>query len=166
MTHDTPSVFRLSGACYLDYMHYPLIDPQLLSSLRLTHGIFNAVVMLLLIYHGRVGIAIRRERRADRPLPFPLIRRHRKGGPVFAGLAVFGYLSGVVLVLLDTGNLLEHPYHFLVGSTIVFLIVTTVIFSRKIKGRDSPYRTPHFVIGITILIFYPVQAFLGIGVLF
>ncbi len=146
-------------------MHYPLIDRELLSALRPAHGIFNFIVMLLFFYQGKAGIAIRRARKARAPLPFPAIRRHRKGGPFFAGLAVAGYLFGIVLVLLDTGNLLEYPAHFLCGTVLVFLILATFIISRKIKGRESPSRTPHFALGIIILALFVVQALLGIGVL-
>ncbi len=87
-------------------MDYPQIDRQLLSYLRLAHGLFNTTVMALIFYHGRLGLAIRRARCAGLPLPFPLIRRHRKGGPILAGLGLTGFLIGLTLVLLDTGNVL------------------------------------------------------------
>ena len=69
-------------------MQYPLIDRQLLSSLRFVHGGFNTCVVLLFLYHARLGITIRRARMAHGPLPFPVIKRHRKGGPVLAALGV------------------------------------------------------------------------------
>lgn len=146
-------------------MEYPLIDRQLLSNLRLAHGAFNTVVMLLFFYHARLGFGIRRARLSRTPLPLPAIKRHRKMGPVLAVLSGLGFLAGLTLVLLDTGNVLEHPAHLFVGAAIVALIVTTFVISRKIKGTDSPLRTPHFVIGIAILCLYLVEVFLGIGVL-
>ena len=77
-----------------------------------------------------------------------------------------GFLIGLTLALLDSGNILEFPEHFMVGCAIVLCLLSTFLISRKIKGPDSPYRTPHFVLGITILCLYLIQVFLGIGVLF
>lgn len=146
-------------------MEYPLIDRQLLSNLRLAHGAFNTSVMLLFFYHARLGFGIRRARLSHAPLPFPAIKRHRSLGPVVALLGGLGFLVGLTLVLLDTGNVLEHAAHLFVGAAIVALIATTFFISRKIKGMDSPLRTPHFIIGIAILCLYLVEVFLGIGVL-
>jgi uncharacterized membrane protein len=146
-------------------MSYPLIDRQLLSYLRLGHGSFNTFVMLLFFYHAHLGITIRRARKARGPLPFPVIKRHRKGGPVLAVLGVLGFCIGFTLVMLDTGKILEYPYHFFAGCAIVFCLITTFVISRRIKGPDSPYRTPHFTLGIAILCLYLIEAFLGIGVL-
>ncbi len=146
-------------------MQYPLIDRSLLSYLRLVHGSYNTIVMALFFYHARLGVTIRRARRAHTPLPFQTIKRHRKGGPVLAGLSVFGFCIGLTLVVLDTGNVLEYPPHFLAGLTIVLCIIGTFIISRRIKGPDSPYRTPHFILGIAILCLYVIEVFFGLGVL-
>lgn len=147
-------------------MQYPLVDRQLLSSLRLAHGSYNSIVMLLFFYHGWLGFTIRRARKSKAPLPFAAIKRHRKIGPVLAFMGGFGFLIGLTLILLHTGNVLEYPPHFLVGCTIVLCLLSTFLISRKIKGPDSPYRTPHFVLGIAILCLYLIQVFLGIGVMF
>jgi hypothetical protein len=85
---------------------------------------------------------------------------------VLAIMGGLGFLIGLALILLDTGNVLEYPPHFLVGCTIVLCLLSTFLISRKIKGPDSPYRTPHFVLGIAILCLYLIQVFLGIGVMF
>jgi hypothetical protein len=147
-------------------MQYPLVDKQLLSPLRLVHGSYNSLVMLLFFYHGWLGITIRRARKSKAHLPFAVIKRHRKTGPVLAIMGGFGFLIGLTLTLLDSGNILQFPAHFMVGCTIVLCLLSTFLLSRKIKGSDSPYRTPHFVLGITILCLYLIQVFLGIGVLF
>lgn len=146
-------------------MQYPLIDRQLLSNLRLVHAAFNAIVMFLFFYQARLGFAIRRARRANTPLPFPAIKRHRTRGPVLAVLGGLGFCAGLTLVLLDTGNVLEYPPHLFTGLTIVLLLITTYLISRKIKAQDSPFRTPHFILGIALLCLYLVEVFLGIGVL-
>ncbi len=146
-------------------MQYPLIDRQLLSNLRLAHGAYNTAVTLLFLYHGRLGLSIRRARMSQAPLPFPAIKRHRKMGPVLTILGGLGFCIGLTLVLLDTGNILEYPAHFFVGAALLSLIVTTFLISRKIKGQDSPLRTPHFILGLAILSLYLIEVFLGIGVL-
>ena len=147
-------------------MQYPLVNRQLLPSLRLVHGSYNSLVMLLFFYHGWLGITIRRARKSNGRLPFAVIKRHRKTGPALAIMGGFGFLIGLTLTLLDSGNILQFPAHFMVGCTIVLCLLSTFLISRKIKGPDSPYRTPHFVLGITILCLYLIQVFLGIGVLF
>ncbi len=145
-------------------MQYPLIDRQLLADLRPVHGIYNAVVMLLFLYQGWLGLRIRRERRGRAPLPFPLIKRHRRMGPVLVILGGLGFLEGLTLVLLDTGNVLEFPPHLFTGFTIVVLLIATYKITRDIKGPDSPYRTPHFILGVAILCLYLVNVVIGLGV--
>ena len=81
-------------------------------------------------------------------------------------MGVLGFFIGFTLVVLDSGNVLQFPAHFLVGCTIVLCLLSTFLVSRNIKGPDSPYRTPHFVIGIAILCLYLVEVFIGLGVLF
>jgi hypothetical protein len=146
-------------------MPYPLIDRELLADLRLAHGAYNAVMMLLFLYQGRLGFMIKRARLANAPQPFPLIRRHRQVGPVLVILGGLGFLEGLTLVLLDTGNILEYPPHFFTGLAIVVLLIATYKISRDIKGRESPYRFPHFVLGIAILSLYVLNVLFGIGVL-
>ncbi len=147
-------------------MRYPLISRHILSNLRLVHACYNTSIMLLFFYHGWLGLTIRRQRRAKAPLPFPMIRRHRKMGPVMIVLGVLGFFIGLTLVLIDTGRVLEYPPHLFTGLVIVFLLLTIYAVSRKIKGTDSPYRTPHFILGIILLCLYLIEVFLGIGVLF
>jgi cytochrome b561 len=108
---------------------------------------------------------IRRARMAHGPLPFPVIKRHRKGGPVLSALGIVGFCIGFTLVMLDSGKVLQFPLHFVVGCVIVFCLIATFIISRKIKGPDSPYRTPHFYLGIAILCLYLINVVLGLGVL-
>ena len=147
-------------------MRFPLIDRQLLAHLRLVHAFFNTAVMIFFFYHAGIGIAIRRARRAKAPLPFPLIRRHRKMGPLLAAAGIFGYCIGLALVLLDTGNVFEYVWHFTAGSFIVALIIATFIISRRIKGQDSPLRRPHWYMGLAILCLYVIEVFLGAVILF
>lgn len=148
-------------------MHYPLIDKELLSVLQSSHATFNVVVMLLFWHQAWMGMKIRKARRqAGGALPFTLIRRHRKAGPVYAALALFGYLFGIVIVVLHKGRLLEHPAHFFTGTILIAVIMVSIVLSRRIQGQQSPYRTAHFIAGLFLLVLYLLQVLLGIGVLF
>jgi hypothetical protein len=146
-------------------MTYPLIDRQLLADFRLVHGGFNLCVLLLFFYQAKLGLSIRRARKAGATLPFPAIKRHRSMGPILALLGVLGFCAGIALVLLNTGNILEFPPHLFGGIGIVALLGITFAFSRSIKGPESPFRTPHFIIGIVLLCLYLLEALLGLSVL-
>jgi Protein of unknown function (DUF4079) len=138
----------------------------MLEYLKFVHGFYNVLVMVLLFFQGWLGISIRRARRSQAPLPVKAVKRHRKMGPILALLGALGFLVGLVLVLVDTGRVLEYPPHLFVGMAIVILLISTFLISRKIKGPDSPFRTPHFRLGLFVLLPYIVQSFLGLGVLF
>lgn len=142
-----------------------MMDRAFLDDLRLLHGSFNTIIALLFIYHGSLGWRIRKERKRGGERNSRLIRRHRKEGPIFAVLGVAGYFAGVGLILIDKGHLFEYPIHMIVGSCIALLIIMTFIISKKIKGSESSWRTPHFMIGFFILLLYIMQIYLGLGIL-
>lgn len=147
-------------------MQYPLIDKHLLAYLRPAHGVYNAIVVLLFLYQGQLGFRIRRARKAGAAPLFEKIKRHRRMGPVLVILGGLGFLEGLTLVMLDSGKVLQFPLHLFTGLTIVVLLIATYKISKDIKGPDSSYRTPHFVLGSAILCFYLVDVVIGIGVLF
>jgi len=142
-----------------------MIPAESVDYLKILHGSFNAVVALLFLYTGSLGWSIRKERRAGGQRNVMVIKRHRRAGPIFAVLGVAGYLAGALLVYLDKGHLVEYPSHLLAGSCIALLIMTTFILSKMIKGSASPWRTPHFVIGLLILFLYLLQIYIGLNIL-
>ena len=147
-------------------MEYPLINKELLSYLRLGHGLFNFSIVLLFFYTARLGLLIRRSRNSGSERPAATIRRHRKLGPILAGLGVLGFGAGITLILVDTGNILKYPAHLLVGMIIVALLLATFLVSRKIAGPEaSPSRQAHFLLGLAILSLYLLEVILGLGVL-
>jgi uncharacterized membrane protein len=87
-------------------------------------------------------------------------------GPVLTVLGIAGFFAGLTVITLDERNYLEYWHHLFTGLTIVLLLGVTYYLSKWIKGPDSPYRTPHFVIGIVILCLYLLEALLGVGILF
>jgi hypothetical protein len=134
--------------------------------LRIVHGLFNAFVAVLFFYQGWLGLTIRRARRSQASIPLGAVRRHRKTGPVLASLGGLGFLVGLILAIIDTGRILFYPLHLFIGLTIVVFLIGTFLISRRIKRLDSPYRTPHYILGICILLLYVFQSFLGLGILF
>jgi hypothetical protein len=146
-------------------MQFPLISKDLIAVFKLVHGAFNFTMMLLFFYHARNGLMIRRARANNKPLPFQAIKRHRRMGPILALLGAGGFSAGLALVLLDTGNLLEHPPHLFVGTAIVSLLLITYLVSRKIAGPASKQRDLHYRLGLAVLALYLVNVVLGIGVL-
>ncbi len=143
-----------------------MIDKQIIAYLKLIHGAFNTLVMLLLIYQGWFGLRIRNIRRAGKPPDFKITKRHRKNGPFFTILGCSGFIAGIIIVYLDKGGIFEYPLHLITGSIITFSLITTYLISKRISGAKSPLRTPHFILGIGIVCLYLIQVFLGLGILF
>jgi len=147
-------------------MEFPLISQKLLTPLRLGHGIFNLSLVILFFYTARLGLQIRKARKQGQPRPALAIKRHRKLGPVLAALGPLGFGVGIILVLIDTGNIFKYPAHLSVGIIIVALLVSTFLVSRKITTpKASPFRQTHFLLGLTILTLYLLEVILGLGVL-
>jgi hypothetical protein len=132
--------------------------------LKLLHGSYNIVMMVLFIRQGVVGIAIRRERVAGRTPLFEAIKRHRRAGPILTLLGSFGFLAGALIGFIDHGHLLHYPRHFITGAVLVLLLGVTYLISRKIKGPALPWRFVHLITGIAILALYLVQVYLGLGI--
>ena len=146
-------------------MQFPLISRELIANLKLVHGLFNLTVMLLFFYHARNGLLIRRARRTKSPPPLPAIKRHRRLGPLLALLGAGGFAAGLLLVIVDTGNVFAYPAHLFAGVAILLLLFFTSRLSRKIVGLAAPQRDLHFRLGITILVLYLVNVVLGAAVL-
>ena len=147
---------------YIDALS--MLDKTLLSDLRLVHGSYNSVMMLLFLYQGYLGLRIRSARKTGNKPPFNLIKRHRHLGPVLAPLGVLGFLAGVALALLDYGGLMKNTLHFFTGLLIACSITTTYFVCKQIRGPESPARNLHFRLGVFILCLYPIQVFLGLGI--
>ena len=141
-----------------------MVSKQIIAYLKLSHAAYNFTMMVLFICQGRLGLQIRRGRLAGSP-PFELIKRHRRNGPLLAFMGVCGFLSGVIIVGLDSGELLKYYYHYLVGLSLASLIVTTFVVSKRIKGPAAYWRNIHRAIGLLIICLYVVQLFMGLNVL-
>lgn len=142
-----------------------MIAREWIDFIRVLHGAYNALVAIAFLYQGWLGLKIRKTRRTGSTKEFGVIRRHRGNGPVLALLGILGYVAGATLIIIDKGHFFEYRVHHLVGLSIVILLATTFLVSRKIKGPVSPWRTPHFLLGLAILGAYLVQLFLGLNIL-
>jgi len=147
-------------------MPYPEAEHLVVPYLKYAHGLYNILVIMLFLFQGWLGLKIRHGRISGNPQEVKFVRRHRKVGPAFAIMGIFGFIGGIGTAYLSEGEIFEYPFHFLTGLTISSLIILTFLISRKIRGRESPWRNPHYIIGIVIITLYFFQAFLGIGMLF
>ena len=137
----------------------------LIPYLQIGHGLFNLSLFAIFVYQGRLGWLIRRNRQAGSPPEVAKVRRHRALGPILAALMPIGYLAGLLLSYLDYGVWTQYPFHLAGGSLLVTAVTATWFISRKIRGAHSPWRTPHFVLGLAILVIFVCQVLLGLNVL-
>lgn len=141
------------------------MDNKTIYNLKLAHASFNFMLFLLFCFQAWLGRKIRTERLAGKPISLNIVKRHRKQGPVFAILGILGFMAGMTLIYLDKGRLLQYPLHFIVGSLIALLLFITFMISRKISSSAPEWRTPHFIIGISLIFLYLIQALLGLSIL-
>ncbi|MCE5262161.1 MAG: DUF4079 family protein [Deltaproteobacteria bacterium] len=140
------------------------IAREWLDLLKILHGTYNTLIALALLYQGSLGLKIRKARREGGE-ELRAVGRHRRSGPLLVLLGILGYVAGVILIYLDKGHLFEFRIHHGVGLMIVILLFATFRVSRRIGAPDSPWRTPHFLLGVTILCAYLLQLYLGLNIL-
>ncbi len=133
--------------------------------LQIGHGLFNFILFAAFVFQGRLGWLIRRNRQAGRPPEPVTVRRHRRLGPCLGALMPIGFLGGLMLCYLDNRVWIKYPFHLTVGALLVLAVISTWIISRKIHGPRSPWRTPHFIVGLVILLIFLWQIFLGLNLL-
>jgi hypothetical protein len=134
--------------------------------LRIAHGLINFTIVLCFIIQAWLGLQIRKQRSAKKELPFAIIRRHRKFGPILVLAGVLGFFSGWFLIYFDSGHLFKYPLHSITGLVIALLLLVTYAISRSIRAGASLWRERHYRLGLLIVCLYGIQAFLGIGILF
>lgn len=138
---------------------------QLIPWLALGHGIFHGGLLLLFYYQGWLGRRIRQERLAGAAPPLTAVHRHRRNGPRLALLCLLGFAAGPFIVLLNWGRIGVYPIHLFLGTAIILTVGGAYFLSRRIKVGDSAWRAWHRRLGIIILLLYPLQVLMGLGIL-
>ncbi len=141
-----------------------MISDGTVSALQLAHVSFNGVLFLALVFQGVLGWRIRRRRVAGVLQDFSVVTRHRALGPVLAALLPIAYLAGLITVYLHKGLWVLHSIHLAVGTVLVAIACSMYLVSKKIRGPQSPWRTPHFALGLFLLCTFLVQIYLGLNI--
>lgn len=141
-----------------------MVSDRVVSTLQLAHVLVNSALFFALLYQGRLGWRIRRRRVAGVLPDFSVVKRHRALGPILATLLPFGYLVGLITVYLNKGLWVRYPGHLAVGTVLLVVVGATFLVSRKIRGAQSPWRTPHFALGLLLLCAFLVQIYLGLNI--
>jgi cytochrome b561 len=134
---------------------------EIIGYLKLFHGTYNTIIMILIVYQGMLGMKIRK----SKATPVNIIKRHRKIGPIAVMLGIAGFFAGLTITFLDFGRIFKFPLHFITGLIIVFALIMTYFISEKIKGPDKLWRNRHYAFGILIIVLYVLQVILGISIL-
>jgi hypothetical protein len=142
-----------------------MVSDSVVSTLQLAHVFINGALFLALVYQGRLGWRIRRRRVAGVLQDFSVVKRHRTLGPILATLLPMGYLAGLITVYLHKGIWVRYPGHLAVGTILLVVVCSTYLVSKRIRGAQSPWRTPHFALGLLLLCTFLVQIYLGLNVL-
>lgn len=142
-----------------------MISKAAMSYLKLTHGIYNTVIVSLFIYQGWLGLKIRKGRNTGKIKALKEIKKHRKNGPPLVILSTLGFCAGTILVYIDKGDLLKYQLHLINGIVIAISINITLLISTKINDASSPWRYRHLLLGLFIICLYLLQVLLGLDIL-
>lgn len=141
------------------------MDRDVIALLRYAHGAYNLIVFILVLLMLWAGLGIRKARLSGVRKP-NLQRFHRRLGPYAVVLGLAGFLAGIMLVLLDTGELFKYPPHLGCGALIVIGLIIQWRLSRLITASDDANRARHRRVGLTLATIYTLQVLIGFGVLF
>jgi hypothetical protein len=142
-----------------------MVSDRVVSALQLAHVFFNSALFCAVAYQGRLGWRIRRRRVAGVLQDFSVVKRHRALGPILATLLPFGYLAGLITAYLHKGLWVRYPGHLVGGTVLLAVVFSAFLVSKRIRGAQSPWRTPHFALGLLLLCAFLVQIYLGLNVL-
>jgi len=141
-----------------------MVSDGVVSALQLAHVFVNGALFFALAYQGQLGWRIRRRRVAGVLPDFSVVKRHRALGPILAMLLPIGYLAGLITAYLHKGLWVRYPGHLAVGTVLLAIVFSTVLVSKRIRGAQSPWRTPHFALGLLLLSAFLVQIYLGLNI--
>jgi hypothetical protein len=141
-----------------------MVSDRLVAALQIAHVFANSALLLAFAYQGLLGWRIRSRRVAGVLQDFSVVRRHRALGPILATLLPIGYLVGLITAYLHKGLWVRYPGHLAAGTVLLVVVGSAVLVSKKIRGPQSPWRTPHFELGLLLLCTYLIQVYLGLNI--
>lgn len=141
-----------------------MVSDRVVSALQLAHVLANSSLFFAFAYQGLLGWRIRRRRVAGVLPDFSVVKRHRALGPILATLLPIGYLVGLITAYLHKGIWVRFPGHLAVGTALLVVVFSAVLVSRRIRGAQSPWRAPHFALGLLLLCTFLVQIYLGLNI--
>jgi Protein of unknown function (DUF4079) len=141
------------------------MDKEILAYLRLVHALFNLTVFLFFLVQAWIGLKIRHQRIKGMPPKVKAVKLHRQAGPILAILGVSGFVAGLTIGYLDHGIALKYPLHLTMGSIIAASILLILATSKKIRSRQSSWRSVHSLLGLWLLCLYGMQILTGLGIL-
>ena len=147
-------------------MPYGETFQSVISSIKYAHGSFNAILLLIFLYQGWLGLRIRGRRKSGKPSEVQFAVRHRNLGMFLPFLVIAGFGGGIGAVFLSLDDFFVYPVHFLNGLALSFLVVATSLISKKIRARENEWRNIHYYIGVTIIFLFAVQVYFGLSMLF
>jgi len=141
-----------------------MASDRIISTLQVAHVFFNSALFFALAFQGLLGWRIRNKRIAGVLQDFSVVKKHRALGPILATLLPIGYLVGLITAYLHKGLWVPYPGHFTVGTALLAVVCSTYLVSKRIRGIQSPWRTPHLELGLLLLCVFLVQIFLGLNI--
>jgi hypothetical protein len=141
-----------------------MVSDGVVSTLQIAHVFFNSALFFAFSFQGLLGWRIRNKRVAGVLQDFSVVKRHRALGPILASLLPLGYLAGLLTAYLHKGLWVRYPGHLAGGTVLLAVACSVVLVSRRIRGAQSPWRTPHFALGLLLLCVFLVQIFLGLNI--
>jgi len=141
-----------------------MVSDGVVSILQGAHVFFNSALFFALAYQGLLGWRIRKKRTAGVLQDFSMVQKHRTLGPILAVLLPVGYLAGLITVYLHKGLWVRYPGHLAGGTVVLAILCAVVLVSKRIRGAQSPWRTPHYELGLLLLGAMIVQIYLGLNI--
>ena len=141
-----------------------MVSDRVVSTLQLAHVLANSALFFAFVYQGTLGWRIRHRRIAGVLPDFSVVKRHRALGPLLATLLPMGYLAGLITAYLHKDLWVPYPGHLAVGTVLLVVAGSAVLVSKRIRGAQSPWRAPHFALGLLLLCTFLVQIYLGLNI--
>lgn len=123
------------------------------------HPISGGLVLLLLVYVGSLGLALRGARR-DRAA---IARRHARWGRVTYVAVLLSWLAGVLSVLLGRADLsLAASLHFRTGTALALVLTGSALTGRAMERGSASARDWHPWLGAAAVLLAAAHAAAGL----